>query len=271
MFSKFFIERPIFAIVVSLLISIGGLVSLKGLPVEQYPNMSPVQVTVTASYPGADSQTVAESVASPIEAQINGVDNMMYMSSTSSSNGQMQLTVYFSLDTDPDIAQVQVQNRVNLAQPQLPASVVQNGVSVQKRSSSMLMIVGIYGKGERYSADFVANYANVYVLDALKRVPGAGQASILGVADQAMRIWMNPDRMASLKITTSDIQNAVASQNKLFSAGQLGQQPNPQAVQQTFPLVPQGPFTEPRPYEETILRASQAARALVRLTDVARA
>lgn len=270
MFSKFFIERPIFAIVVSLLISIGGLVSLKGLPVEQYPNMSPVQVTVSANYPGADAQTVAQSVASPIEAQINGVDNMMYMSSTSSSTGQMQLTVYFSLDTDPDIAQVQVQNRVSLAQPQLPAEVVQNGVSVQKRSSSMLMIVGVYGKGERYSADYVANFANVYVLDALKRVPGAGQASILGVADQAMRIWMDPDRMASLKITTGDIQNAVASQNKLFSAGQLGQQPNPAPVQQTFPLVTQGPFTEPRQYENIILRASQDGSAIVRLRDVAR-
>ncbi len=270
MFSKFFIERPIFAIVVSLLISIGGLVSLKGLPIEQYPNMSPVQVTVTASYPGADSLTVAESVAAPIEAQINGVDNMMYMSSTSSSNGQLQLTVYFSLDTDPDIAQVQVQNRVSLAQPQLPAEVVKNGVSVQKRSSSMLMIIGIYGKGERYSADYVANFANVYVLDALKRVPGAGQASILGVADQAMRIWMNPDRMASLKITTSDIQNAVASQNKLFSAGQLGQQPTNVPVQQTVPLVTQSPFTEPREYENIILRASQDGSAIVRLRDVAR-
>jgi multidrug efflux pump len=270
MFSKFFIERPIFAIVVSLLISIGGLVSLKGLPIEQYPNMSPVQVTVAASYPGADAKTVAESVASPIEAQINGVDNMMYMSSTSSSTGQMQLTVYFSLDTDPDIAQVQVQNRVSLAQPQLPAAVVQNGVAVQKRSSSILMLVGIYGKGDRYSPDYVANYANVYVLDALKRVPGAGQASIMGVADQAMRIWMNPDRMASLKITTSDIQTAVANQNKLFSAGLLGQQPNPLSLEQTFPLVTQGPFTEPRQYENIILRASQDGSAIVRLKDVAR-
>lgn len=270
MFSKFFIERPIFAIVVAIVISLAGAVALYSLPIEQYPNMSPVQVTVSANYPGADSKTVAESVAAPIEAQINGVDNMLYMTSSSSSNGQMSITVYFSLDTDPDIAQVQVQNRVNIAMPQLPAAVTQNGIQVQKRSSSILMIVGVYGKGERYSADYVANYANVYVLDALKRVPGAGQASILGVADQAMRIWMNPDRMASLKVTTTDIQNAVSSQNQLFSAGQIGQQPTGQTVQQTFPVVTQSPFTEPREYEDIILRASQDGSAIVRLKDVAR-
>lgn len=270
MFSKFFVERPIFAIVVSIVISLAGAVALFGLPIEQYPNMSPVQVTVATSYPGADAKTVAESVAAPIEAQINGVDNMLYMTSTSSSNGQMAITVYFSLDTDPDIAQVQVQNRVSAATPQLPAAVTQNGVQVQKRSSSILMIVGVYGQGERYSPDYVANYTNVYVLDALKRVPGAGQAAVLGAADQAMRVWMNPDRMASLKVTTSDIQNAVASQNKLFSAGQIGQQPTGQTVQQTFPVVTQSPFTEPREYEEIILRASQDGNAIVRLKDVAR-
>lgn len=270
MFSKFFIERPIFAIVVSIVISLAGAVALYGLPVEQYPNMSPVQVTVSASYPGADAKTVAESVAAPIEAQINGVDNMLYMTSTSSSNGQVEITVFFSLDTDPDIAQVQVQNRVALAQPQLPAVVTQNGLRVEKRSSSILMIVGVYGKGERYSSDYVANYANVYVLDALKRVPGAGQAAVLGVADQAMRIWMNPDRMASLKVTTSDIQNAVASQNKLFSAGQIGQQPTGAPVQQTFPVVTQSPFSEPKQYDDIILRASQDGSAIVRLKDVAK-
>ncbi|MEF9942800.1 MAG: efflux RND transporter permease subunit, partial [Burkholderiaceae bacterium] len=269
MFSKFFIERPIFAIVVSIVICLAGLVALLSLPIEQYPNMSPVQVTVSASYPGADSKTVAESVAAPIEAQINGVDNMLYMTSSSSSNGQMSITVYFSLNTNPDIAQVQVQNRVNIALPQLPAAVTQNGLQVEKKSSSILMIVGVYGKGERYSSDYIANYANVYVLDALKRVPGAGQASILGVADQAMRIWMNPDRMASLKVTTGDIQNAVGSQNKLFSAGQLGQKPTGSPVQQTFPVVTQEPFTEPRQYESIILRASQDGSAIVRLKDVA--
>ncbi len=209
MFSRFFIERPIFAAVVSIIFVLAGLLSMVVLPVQQYPSITPVQVTVQATYPGADSKTVADSVAAPIEAQVNGVDNMLYMSSTSSATGQLTLTVYFSLDTDPDIAQVQVQNRVNLALPQLPSAVTQQGVSVQKKSSSIMMLVAVTGQPDRYSGDYVANYANVYVLDALKRVPGAGQAQIMGVPDQAMRIWMNPDRMASLGITTTDIYNAV--------------------------------------------------------------
>ncbi|HRZ62366.1 MAG TPA: efflux RND transporter permease subunit, partial [Rubrivivax sp.] len=218
MFSRFFIERPIFAAVLSILLVLAGLVSMRVLPVEQYPAITPVQVTVSATYPGADSKTLADSVAAPIEAQINGVDNMLYMTSTSSSTGQLTLTVYFALDTDPDIAQVQVQNRVNLALPTLPEAVTQQGVSVQKKSATIMMLLAITAGGDRYSAEYVANYANVYVLDALKRVPGAGQAQIMGVPDQAMRIWMNPDRMASLGITTSDIANAVNQQNALFGA-----------------------------------------------------
>src|SRR5512137_298225 len=270
MFSRFFIEHPIFATVVSFVIVIAGGVSMFLLPVEQYPTITPVQVTVSATYPGADSQTVADSVAAPIEAQINGVDNMLYMTSTSSSNGQLQLTVYFSLNTDPDIAQVQVQNRVNLAAPQLPEAVTQQGVSVQKKSSSIMMFIAVYGKDERYGANYIANYANVYVLDRIKRVPGAGQAQIMGVPDQAMRVWMNPDRMASLGITTSDIQKAVQSQNALYGAGQIGQQPTAGHVELTFPVVTQQPYTEPEGYENIILRAGRGEGAIVRLKDVAR-
>ena len=271
MFSKFFIERPIFAAVVAIIICLAGMVAVTALPVEQYPSMTPVQVTVTATYPGADSQTLADSVAAPIESQVNGVDNLIYMSSTSSSNGQLTLTAYFTSNSDPDIAQVQVQNRVNLAMPQLPEAVVQQGVSVQKKSSQIMMLVGVFAKGGRYSSDYVANYANVYVLDAIKRVPGAGQSQILGVPDQAMRIWMNPDQMASLGITTSDIQQAVASQNALYGAGQIGQQPTSKPVQLTFPVVTQKPFTRPSEYEGIILRASRDESAIVRLKDVARA
>ena len=271
MFSRFFIERPIFAAVVSIILVLAGLLAMLVLPVQQYPSITPVQVTVSATYPGADAKTLADSVAAPIEAQINGVDNMLYMTSTSSATGQLSLTVYFSLDTDPDIAQVQVQNRVNLALPQLPSAVTQQGVSVQKRSATIMMLVAVTGKGDRYSAEYVANYANVYVLDALKRVPGAGQAQIMGVPDQAMRIWMNPDRMASLGITTTDIANAVNTQNALFGAGQIGQQPTAGAVELTFPVVTQSPFTDPRQYENIILRASQDGSAIVRVGDVARA
>ena len=210
MFSRFFVERPIFATVVSLIIVIAGLVSIKALPVSQYPTITPVQIQVTTTYPGADSKTVGDSVAAPIEAQINGVDNMLYMTSTSSNTGQLTISVYFTLDTNPDIAQVQVQNRVNLAMPQLPDAVVQYGVSVQKNSTTWLMLIAVSNKDGRYSPDYVANYANVYVLDAIKRINGAGQSQVYyDMPDQAMRIWMNPDRMASLGITTTDIQNAV--------------------------------------------------------------
>jgi multidrug efflux pump len=270
-FSRFFIERPIFAAVVAIIIALAGAVAITALPVQQYPNITPIQVTVQATYPGADAKTLADSVASPIEQQINGVDNMLYMTSTSSSTGQLTLTVYFSLDTNPDIAQVQVQNRVNLAMPQLPSAVVQQGVSVQKKSSSIMMLIAVYGKGDRYSSNYIANYANVYVLDALKRINGAGQAQIMGIADQAMRIWMNPDRMASLGITTSDIVNAIQTQNQLFGAGQIGQQPNSGPVELTFPVVTQGQYSDPRQYLNIILRGSQNGSAIVHLGDVARA
>ncbi len=271
MFSKFFIERPIFATVVSLIIVIAGGVCMFILPVAQYPQITPVQVTVSAVYPGADSRTVADAVAAPIEAQINGVDNMLYMTSTSSSNGMMTLTVFFSLETDPDIAQVQVQNRVNLALPQLPDLVKSQGVTVQKKSSSIMMLIALFNKDGRYTPDYVANYANVYVLDAIKRVSGAGDAAVMGTPDQAMRIWMDPDKMASLGITTSDLQGAVANQNALFGAGQIGARPGTGKVEQTFPVVTQPRFVEPSEYEKIILRASQDGSAIVKLRDVARA
>jgi multidrug efflux pump len=210
-------------------------------------------------------------VAAPIEAQINGVDNMLYMTSTCSNTGQMNLTVYFTLDTNPDIAQVQVQNRVNLATPQLPSAVTQYGVSVQKKASNILMILSVFNKDGRYTPDYVTNYANVYVLDAIKRVEGAGEAQIFGVPDQAMRIWMNPDRMASLGVTTSDIQKAVAKQNALWGAGQVGQQPSDDRVQLTLPVVTQSPFTNPKQYEDIILKTSRDGSAIVKVGDVARA
>jgi multidrug efflux pump len=271
MFSKIFIDRPIFTTVICLIIVIAGLVSMQSLPVSEYPTITPVQITVWTTYPGADAKTVSDSVAAPIEAQINGVDNMIYMTSTSSNTGLTTITVYFTLETDPDIAAVQVQNRVNLALPLLPDAVKRYGVQVEKQSSSTLMIIAIYDKEGRYSDDYVTNYTNIYILDAIKRVKGAGQAQIFGVPDQAMRIWMNPDRMASLGITTTDIQNAIASQNALFGAGQIGQEPNMPNTQLTFPVITQKPFDQASQYDNIILRANQTGSAIVRVKDVANA
>ena len=271
MFSKFFIERPIFATVVSLILCIAGLVAMKVLPIAQYPTITPVQVQVTTTYPGADAKTVGDSVASPIEAEINGVDNMLYMTSVSSNTGQVTITVFFTLDTNPDSAQVQVQNRVNLALPSLPDAVKQFGVSVDKKSASILMIVAMFDKDGRYTPEYVTNYTNVYVLDAIKRVNGAGQARIFGEPDQAMRIWMNPNRMASMGITTTDIATAVSNQNALVSAGQINAEPNAGNVKMTFPVVTQSQYVEPSRYEDIILRANPDGSAIVHLKDVARA
>ena len=271
MSSKFFINRPIFAWVIALFILVLGGAAVTKLPVAQYPTVAPPSIVISTAYPGASAQVLEDSVLAVIEQELNGAPNLIYMESSADASGAGSITVTFEPGTDVSIAQIEVQNRLSRATPRLPSAVTQQGVSVQKRSATIMMLVAVTGKGDRYSAEYVANYANVYVLDALKRVPGAGQAQIMGVPDQAMRIWMNPDRMASLGITTTDIANAVNTQNALFGAGQIGQQPTAGAVELTFPVVTQSPFTDPRQYENIILRASQDGSAIVRVGDVARA
>lgn len=269
--AHFFIDRPIFASVLSIIIVVGGLVALSKLPIAQFPEVTPPSITVTTRYPGASAEVVAQNVAAPIEQQVNGADHMMYMNSTSSSTGDMTLTVYFEIGTDPQLAQVDVQNRVNLALPTLPEAVTAQGVSVQKRSSAFMMVIAIFSPDNSYDQTFVGNYANIYVLDALKRIPGANQSAIFGNPDYAMRLWLRPDRMASLGITTEDVKNAVSAQNQQFSAGRIGQSPTTDPVLQTFPIATKGQMTEPAEFENMILRAQSGDAALVRLKDIGRA
>ncbi|MCA9309675.1 MAG: efflux RND transporter permease subunit, partial [Phycisphaerales bacterium] len=271
MIAAVFVRRPILASVLSIVLVLAGAVAGLNLPITQYPDIAPVQVTVSANYPGADAQTVANSVAAPIETQVNGADGLLYMQSTSTAAGQMALTAYFKLGTDPDIAEVQVQNRVNLAMPGLPEAVRTTGVRVQKRSTSILMLIGLYSPDASYDEEYIGNYANLYVLDALKRVEGANQAQIMGLPDQAMRIWLDPERMASLGVTAGDVKNAIALQNQQFSAGTVAQAPLDAPSEITVPVVTRGRYTEPSEFESIIVRAASEGAAVVRVGDVARA
>ncbi|HPX82595.1 MAG TPA: efflux RND transporter permease subunit, partial [Syntrophales bacterium] len=268
MISKFFIDRPIFAAVISIVIVIAGGVSMFNLPIAQYPEISPPQVQVSATYPGASAEVIAENVASPLELQVNGADNMIYMSSVSTGMGTMSLTVFFDIGTNPDMAQVDVQNRVNIAMPQLPQSVQKQGVTVQKKSSSFLMVIGVYSPDDRYDQGYVANYANLYVLDALKRINGANRTEILGSPDYAMRIWLKPDRMAQLGITASDVSNAISEQNQQFAVGKIGQSPTDGPVEQTFSVTTKGRLTTPQEFENIILRAASGDAAALQFSGV---
>jgi len=271
MLSHFFIDRPIFASVISIIIIIAGGVALFNLPIAQYPEITPPQIQVSATYPGANAETVSQNVASPIEQQVNGADDMIYMYSTSSSTGNMTLNVFFDIDRDPDLAQVDVQNRVNLALPRLPQAVSAQGVQIKKVSATFLMVIAVYSPDERYDPTYVGNYTNLYVLDAIKRIPGANQAAILAIPDYAMRLWVKPDRMAQLGITTRDIVAAVQAQNEQFAVGRVGQPPNDKETLLTFPVTTEGRLTTPEEFENIILRTDANGAAIVKLKDVGRA
>src|SRR5262245_5077562 len=267
MLSHFFIDRPIFSIVIAITICIAGGVAMFVLPIAQYPQVTPVQIQVSATYPGANGTLVAQNVGAPIEQQVNGADNMIYMSSTSSSTGNYTLTVYFTIDTDPALAQVDVQNRVNQAMAQLPQAVQAQGVSVEQKTSTFLMILAFYSPDNRYDPNFISNFTNVQVLSTINRIPGANQAAIFGVPEYAMRIWLKPDRMAQLGISTTDAANAIRSRNRQFAVGRIGASPTPHPVQQTFPVTTTT-ITEPKQFDNMILRAENEGASLVRVKDI---
>ena len=219
MFSAFFIDRPKFAFVISIVITIAGLIALTALPVAQYPELAPPQVQVSATYPGADAETIADTVAGPLESKINGVDDMIYMSSNSANDGSYVLTVSFAVGTDPDIATVNVQNRVGQAEAMLPEEVRRQGVTTTKQSTNMLMVVNLFSPKQTYDNLFLSNYTNINVTDALARLDGVGKASILGVQDYGMRIWFDPAKLSGLELTPTDVINAIREQNVQVPAG----------------------------------------------------
>ncbi len=227
-------------------------------------------MSIGTAYPGATAEVIANQVASPIEAQLNGVDNLLYFSSTSSSSGNVSINVVFKPGSDPDINQVNVQNRVSQALSLLPQTVTQQGVAVEKQSSSIMMVLSIYSPDDRYSSTYIDNYTNLYVLEELKRVPGANRASVFGLPDIAMRVWLQPDRMAQLGITVQDVSAALQSQNQTFGIGQIGGQPSVPGTQQTFVITAQGLLTKPEQFEDIIVRAGKEGVATVRLRDIGR-
>ncbi|HMA30239.1 MAG TPA: efflux RND transporter permease subunit, partial [Casimicrobiaceae bacterium] len=270
MFTHFFIDRPILSSVISILIVLGGLVAMSVAPIEQYPDMAPPQVSVDARYPGATAEVIANQVAAPIETQINGVDNLLYFYSTSSSSGNVTINVFFNPGSNPDINQVNVQNRVSQATAQLPQAVVQQGITVDKKSSSIMMVISIYSPDDRYDATYLDNYTNLYVLEELKRVRGANRATVLGIPDIAMRVWLKPDRMAQLGITTQEVAAAIQSQNQTFGVGQIGAEPALPGVEQQFVVTAQGLLTKPEEFENIIVRAAKQGTAIVRIKDIGR-
>ena len=259
-----FINRPVLSTVISILIVILGFLGLISLPVTQYPDIAPPTVSVRATYTGANAQTVLNSVIAPLEDQINGVENMMYMSSNASNNGSADISIYFKQGTDPDMAAVNVQNRVSMAQGLLPAEVTQIGVTTQKRQNSMLLVFSVYAEDDRYDSEFLENYAKINLIPEVQRVPGVGDANVLGT-DYSMRIWLKPDVMAQYKLSPSDVTVALSEQNVEAAPGSFGEQGN-QSFQYTIRY--KGRLQEANEFEQIVVKALPDGEVL-RLKDIA--
>ena len=267
--SRIFIDRPILATVIAILITVAGGISLAQLPIARFPQIVPPTVVVQASFPGADAATVEQSVAAPIEQQVNGVPNMIYMDSKSANDGSYQLTVTFEIGTSQDIAAVDVQNQVAAAQRSLPPQVLEQGVTVSKRSPQVLMAVALESTDPRYDYLFLSNYVSLHVYDAIARVPGIGQVSVFGARDYGMRIWLDPEKMAQLGVTTQDVVSVLREQNVVAPAGTIGGEPAPRGQQLQYTVRVRGRLTTPEEFGEVVVRAG-AEGSLVRLRDIAR-
>ncbi len=266
----FFVRRPIFAMVISIVITIAGAAGMLNLPIEQYPQLVPPEVVINASYPGASAETLAQTVAATIEEEVNGVQNMLYMSSTNSASGTTQITVTFQTGTDPDQATIDVNNRVQQAISRLPSEVQRLGVTVDKRSSSILAVATMTSSDPRYDATYVSNYALLYVIDQIKRIPGIGDAQLFGQRDYSMRVWLRPDALAQYNLTPADVQAAIQEQNAQFAAGQFGAEPNNDQLAFTYSVTTVGRLPDASAFENIILKSDGSNAATLRLKDVAR-
>jgi hydrophobe/amphiphile efflux-1 (HAE1) family protein len=268
MFSRFFIDRPIFAMVLSIFIVIAGLASMRILPIAQYPEIAPPVVTVRAMYPGASAEVLEQTVAAPLENQINGVEDMLYMSSTSASNGAVEIQVTFDIGTDTDQAALNVNNRVKQAEQKLPLEVRRQGVTVEKGSSAFLQVLSFYSPDGSFDDLYTSNYVTLNVLDRLKRIPGTTNVQIFGAKDYAMRIWLKPDALTRLSLTTDDVARAISEQNAQFAPGKIGQPPNADGQQLVYTITAQGRLADVEQFEQIIVHAD-ADGSVVRLKDVA--
>ncbi|CZF81408.1 Efflux pump membrane transporter BepG [Grimontia celer] len=268
MLSRFFIQRPKFALVISIILTLAGAIALLNLPVAEYPRISPPSVSVTAVYSGASAEVVEQAIADPIETSVNGVEDMIYMSSKSANDGSYNLNVTFDIGTDPDMAQVNVQNRVAQIESKLPPEVRQVGVTVKKRSPDLLMVLNFYSPEGKYDDQFLVNYINLNIKDQIARVKGISEVNVLGGGEYAMRIWMNPEKMANLGITTSDVRSVLSEQNVQVAAGDIGAPPFNNAQEMTFKLVTKGRLGSVEEFENVVVRANPDG-SMVYLKDIA--
>ncbi|MEP7341095.1 MAG: multidrug efflux RND transporter permease subunit [Acidobacteriota bacterium] len=269
MISDFFIRRPIVAMVIAIVTVIVGLIAMRGLPLAQFPDIVPPQIITSTTYTGADAVTIEQSVSTPLEQQMNGVDNMLYMQSTNANDGTQQLTVTFDIDTDINIDQVNVQNRVAQAQPNLPTDVSQYGVAIRKSTGLPMLVFSIYSPNKTFDSLFLANYANININDTLYRVPGVGEVRLFGASDYAMRIWVKPDVLAKLGLAVPDLANAVRQQSNVNPAGQVGAEPAPAGKEMTYTIRAQGRLQSPEEFGQIVVRSNPNG-SVVRLKDVAR-
>jgi HAE1 family hydrophobic/amphiphilic exporter-1/multidrug efflux pump len=268
-FSEFFINRPIFAGVISIIITLGGLIAARVLPVAQYPEIAPPTVIITANYPGASADTLARTVAAPIEEQLSGVDNLSYFSSTASTNGSLTIACTFEVGANADKAVIDVNNRVAIALPRLPEVVRQTGVVALKRSTDILLVIGLSSDDPRYDTLYLSNYATINVLDELKRIPGVADVTIFGARDYSMRVWLNPAKMAQLGVTPTDVAQAIGAQNTQYAAGKIGAEPAPAGQALVYTVTARGRLEDPADFGNIVLRATGPGGAL-RIRDVAR-